>query len=205
VLRDASATIAAVRTESDSALDQTVAALPATLDAAQTGGAALTRTITRLRPLTVALTPGVRGLAPTLTELQPLLRATRPVLGEAVPFVSAVRTTLSAAQRATPPTTALIKELTPLLENVNGTLVPFLKSPSKVGVPIYRALLAFASSADGTMSPVQTPQQSGRNGSGHFWHVFARFVLGVSGTPPCSGYGNAQLSAILLKLELCTP
>jgi ABC-type transporter Mla subunit MlaD len=205
VLRDASATVAAFRTQSDSPLDRTIAAFPATLAAAQTSGAALTRTISRLEPLAVALTPAMRDLAPTLTELQPLLRTARPVLGAAVPFISALRATLSAAQQGAPPTTALFREFNPLLKNVNRTLLPYLFSPSTYGPPIYRALLSFASSGAGTLAPVQTPQQSGRDGSGHLWHIYARNLLGVSGTPPCGAYGNAQLSALLLQLQLCTP
>jgi hypothetical protein len=204
LLRDAAATIAAIRIGSDTPLDRTIAAFPATLAAAQTGGAALTSTISMLRPLAVALTPGMRELTPTLTELGPLLRAARPALGAAVPFVGAVRASLAAAQRAAPASTALIGELHPLLDHLNQTLLPFLSSPGKAGPPLYRELLSFASSGDATMDPVQTLQQSGRNGSGHLWHIFARVLTGISGTPPCSTYAS-QLSALLLRLQLCTP
>ena len=43
-----------------------------------------------------------------------------------------------------------------------------------------RELLAFASSGDGTLATVQTPQQSGRDGSGHLWHIYARTLAGVT-------------------------
>jgi phospholipid/cholesterol/gamma-HCH transport system substrate-binding protein len=205
LLRDTSATIAAFRTQSDSPLERTLTAFPATLAAAQVGGAALTRTISRLEPLAAALTPAMRELAPTEIELQPLLRAARPVLSSAVPFIGALRSTLSTAQQAAPSTTALVAEFNPLLKNVNRTLLPYLASPSKPGPPIYRALLSFASSADGTLSAVQTPQQSGKDGSGHLWHVFAGKPVGGAGTPPCSAYGNGQLRAVLLELALCSP
>jgi ABC-type transporter Mla subunit MlaD len=205
VLRDASATIAAIRTERDTPLDRTIEAFPPALAAAQTGGAALTRTVSRLEPLTAALTPAMRELTPTETELQPLLRSARPVLGAAVPFISALRATLSSAQQAAPSTTTLTARLRPLFLNLNRTLLPFIMSPSKAGPPIYRALLSFASSADGTLSAVQTPQQSGADGSGHFWHVFAGKSAGGAGTPPCTAYGNAQLAKVLLELQLCTP
>jgi hypothetical protein len=95
--------------------------------------------------------------------------------------------------------------LRPLFLNLNRTLLPFIMSPSKAGPPIYRALLSFASSADGTLSAVQTPQQSGADGSGHFWHVFAGKSAGGAGTPPCTAYGNAQVAKLLLELQLCTP
>jgi phospholipid/cholesterol/gamma-HCH transport system substrate-binding protein len=205
LLRAVSATFAAVRTQSDAPLDRTLTELPRALAAVDTGGQALRSTIAHLEPLATALTPGVRELAPTLAQLRPLLRGARPVLSEARPFIGVLRATLAAAQQGARPGTALIDALRSLVDDVGHNLLPFLSSASTPGPPIYRELLAFASSAAGTLSPVQTPQQSGKNGPGHLWHVYARGMVGISGLPPCSAYGTPRLEAVLQSLALCVP
>jgi hypothetical protein len=132
-----------------------------------------------------------------------VLYKARPILAATLPFVATLRATLSAGQAAAQPTTTLTRELGTMLGHVNGSLLPLFNSRNNLGLPIYRALLSFASSAAGTLATVQTPAQSGNNGPGHLWHVFARLPTG-SGLP-CSAYNNAQLSALLLSLSLCVP
>jgi ABC-type transporter Mla subunit MlaD len=203
LLRSTAATIRAIQTNNDAPLRRSLAEFPVTLAAADSGGQALSRTIAHLEPVARALTPAVRELTPTLTEARPVLHKARPILSAALPFIATLRATLSAGQAAAQPATRLTSELGTTLDHVAGSLVPLFESRNNLGLPIYRALLSFASSAAGTLGSVQTPAQSGNNGPGHLWHVFARTPAG-SGLP-CSAYNNAQLSSLLLSLSLCVP
>jgi ABC-type transporter Mla subunit MlaD len=203
LLRATAATIRAFRTGNDAPLERSLAEFPTTLAAADSGGQALSRTIAHLEPVATALTPAVQELTPTLTQARPVLHKARPILSASVPFIATLRATLSAGQAAAQPATRLTRELGTTLKHIRASLLPLFDSRNNLGLPIYRALLSFASSAAGTLATVQTPAQSGNNGPGHLWHVFARTPAG-SGLP-CSAYNNAQLSALLLTLSLCVP
>lgn len=204
LLRAAATTIHAIRIDNDVPLDSTVAELPATLAAADLGGQALSHVVTHLEPLADALTPAARQLTPTLTQLRPVLRTARPILSASLPFITTLRATLAAAHADARPTTGLIRELGTTLDHVDRGLLPLLDSTNNLGLPVYRALLSFASSAGGTLASVQTPAESGNNGPGHLWHVYASLPVAV-GLPVCTEYKDPPLSALLQSLSLCTP
>ena len=206
LLRAAAQTIAAVRTQSDRPLDQTLVALPTAFAESATGGVELRGIIDRLDPFAVDLTPGMRELAPLLTELRPLLHDARPVLARSPGFVTELSGALQSGASASPPTGTMLQLLDPTLVVLRDGLLPFFHGKTQGGLPVYQELPGFGASAGGSMSAVRSQElaQAGNTGAGHAWHLYTASGSGFSGPPACATYAPA-IQAGLLSLGLCRP
>lgn len=205
-LEGADRTLRAIRTDGDRQLESTLRALPASLTSAASGGQALGAIVEHLEPLARDLQPAARELTPTLRAVRPLLRDSRGVLDATPAFVRTLRGTLRSAADAAPDTRRVLELLDPSLDVLRNELLPFMRSDSEAGIPIYQQLSGFGVSAGGSMSPVRSLEdaEAQRTGAGHAWHLFARSGLGVTGTPGCSTLAE-PIRGPLAELELCIP
>ena len=199
LLRSADTTVAAVD-HAAGPLDTTLATLPAALRQSRVGAAALDRTLVALRPLVADLGPAFTAARRTLVHVQPLLRELPPVLLRARPLLRELRGVLAAGRRAAPAATALLRALRPTLNLVEHQLLPFLREKTRAGSTVGRGLAAVASSAAGTLSPVKTVAEGGKEGAGHVFYLNAD-----TGTQVGCGQLDANVAAVMQELALCTP
>lgn len=183
------------------ALSRTLSTLPASLRASRTGAVALRRTITAIKPLAVDLVPAMHELDPTLRDLRPVLAKADPVLGRARPFIGRLRAAMTAINRSATPTVALLDALRAPVQKTHDEVVPYLRSKTPAGPTVAEALASMASSATGTLAPVQSPAQAGTSGPGHAFYVslLSSVELGCTTIPA----GTVQ--TLLKTLGACTP
>jgi virulence factor Mce-like protein len=114
------------------ALGATLAEAPSALDEVRLSTVRLTRTLDNLDPVSVALLPGARGLAaaaraarPALARLATDLRVGRPLLDDLPPAVTSL-------ERAAASGSADIDQLTPAVDRLGNSIVPWLgqRSPN---------------------------------------------------------------------------
>jgi phospholipid/cholesterol/gamma-HCH transport system substrate-binding protein len=206
MLRSADATLAAIDADAGRPLDDSLAALPGTLESADRGGRALEGLVARLDPLSAELRPGLRALGPTLTRLQPLVRRAGPALRRARPLISDARGLLTAGSAAAPDTKRLLAALDPSLKLLDESLLPALHAPTaELDIPAYVSFLNLFGGGGGASRPFQT---GAPGSSGHFMRFGLRFITGVGAPlPPCSAIAaiNPALAAALSAAGGCTP
>jgi ABC-type transporter Mla subunit MlaD len=203
-LRGTAETTTALQGPGD-ALERTLSALPPAVSAVNSGSVALRASLTRAMPLARDLTPAMTELQPLLVALRPVLAHAGPVLQRARPLAGDLRATLGSARRAAPSATALLRQLQPALDVSAKRLVPFLLSKTPTGAMTAQALLATASSAAGTLSPVKTlAEGSGatNSGPGHAYYISTSSGNDHVG---CASIPDPTIEGQLKTLGLCTP
>jgi virulence factor Mce-like protein len=210
LLRDANTTLDAVETGSGKPLGDTLARLPGTLEALDSGGRSLDQIVARLDPLARQLHPGLAALPGTLHKLRPLVRRAGPALRDAQPGIGDLRTTLASGARATPASAELLAAVNPILSLLNDSLIPALKKDTtELHIPAYLAFLNLFEGGGGASRPFQTQanQIPGlTTGVGHFMRFGFNFFTGVGlPLPPCVllATANPALAAALASVGGC--
>jgi phospholipid/cholesterol/gamma-HCH transport system substrate-binding protein len=171
----------ALETEGGAPLGATLADLPATAQALQSGGTAAAEIAGRLRTLVVALEPGVAAAPATLHVVRPLLRSAAPVLRSVSPVLSDVDVALAGARSGAAPALAAVNALSPTLQTFQSTLLGALEAKTDLGTPAYLSFLGLFAGGGGASRPF------GLDGQGHFMRFGLRFLTGVGlPLPPCS-------------------
>jgi phospholipid/cholesterol/gamma-HCH transport system substrate-binding protein len=205
-LAGAHRTFAALDADRGGALDRTLAELPGAYAALDRGGTALRSALDRLDPLAADLRPAMAELPEALRRTRPLLREGRAALGDLRPFLADLRPALDAGARATPPSRALLRALDPTLRLLDGSLLPFMHTRTRLGLPVYRQVLAYTSGS-GTLASFQTEEQNPA-GAGH---VFRFDVTPLTGAGPllprCGDLEalNPEFAERAKDAELCQP
>jgi phospholipid/cholesterol/gamma-HCH transport system substrate-binding protein len=211
LVADAGRTAAALDTGAGRSLDQTLAELPGTLEAVQSGGAALERVLARLEPLASDLRPGLDALAPTLAGATPLVERARPALEAATPLIGDLRVALAAGSGGAPAARRVLQSAQPILDRLNDSLLPALHQPTEeLGIPAYVSFLNLFGGGGGASRPFQTEANTTplTPETGHFMRFGLRFLTGVGfPLPPCAllAQANPQLAATLGTAGGCTP
>ncbi len=201
-------TFEALDTGGGAALDATLRALPGPLEELEAGGADLEQIAARLDELSVELTPAARELAPLLRDSRPLLRRSVPVIRASTPLVSNLRTVLARMSAAAPALHKVVKNMAPGAKILDESVLPFLTSDSKMGVPVYAQLVAAFTAGDAALRPYETSVQ-GSLGQGHVLRLGALFdaqAQGASAIPSCATIGaiSEDAASQLEALGLCT-
>lgn len=211
LLDDADRTLAALERDGSAPLDQTLAALPETLDRLRTGGAALESIVARLDPLARQLEPGLAALAPTLAEATPLLERAGPVLAATTPLVADLRAALGSGAEGAEPAGSVLAKLNPTLALLDSSLLPALhQRTDELGIPAYVSFLNLFGGGGGASRPFQTEANTTplTPETGHFMRFGLRFLTGVGmPLPPCGllSKANPDLAAALSQAGGCTP
>jgi phospholipid/cholesterol/gamma-HCH transport system substrate-binding protein len=188
-------TLAAVNVDGGRALDAGLAALPGVLEQLAEGGPRLERVIDRIDLLAVRLQPALVDLAELQRALQPVLRRGTPVLRASLPLVENLRLVLARTAAAGPGLFDLLKAIRPGAKVLEESVLPFLNSDSRLGLPVYLQLISAFTGANAAQRPYQTEAQ-GPLGEGHVLRLGAYFDPGgFPGGPPSPFNAPANASA----------
>jgi ABC-type transporter Mla subunit MlaD len=184
------------------ALDSSLAKLPAVTARVRDTAGALHGAIAELTPLAADLRPAAAQLAPTIARVKPLLSAAKPALAGAGPLIRNLRAGLDPAPAYAPAVSAAMAATAPTLSTANDSLLPALAKPTSLGTPAYLAFLGLFAGGGGASRPF------GVDGQGHFMRFGLRFLTGAGQPlPPCSLLAkvNQQLADQLSNAGGCTP
>jgi virulence factor Mce-like protein len=187
------ATLAALDVDGGARLDAALAALPGVLEELRDGGPRLLHTIDRLDALAVDAQPAFAELTPLLRELRPVVRRATPVLEQAPPLVHSLRIVLRRAAAAAPTLGELIEVFRPGARLLQKSVLPFLNSDSRLGVPTYVQLASAFTGATSALRPYQTRAQ-GMLGEGHVLRLSAYLDQGFFTNLPFALPGQARAS-----------
>ena len=193
LLRHANRTVAALNVDSGAPLDASLRALPGALQELVTGGSRLARLIDRLDAVAVALRPATLELTPTLRQGRPIIRQAIPVTRRAAPLVAKLRIILRRVAAAAPSLTHVITTVNPGVRTLARSVVPFLLSRSRMGMPVYLQLASALTGVTGAQRPFQNLTQN-PEGAGHLLR------LGAYGDPNGSAGGLALPSCAVIAL-----
>lgn len=205
----ANRTLAALLVAGGEPLDAGLAELPEVTEELAAGSDELTALIDRIDRFAVAARPVAVELAPTLRELRPLLVRTTPIARRSLPLVAGLRTILARTADAAPALARLVRVLRPGARLLDESVLPYLASDSRLGVPVYMQLLSAFSSGTAALRPYQTEAQ-GPLGSGHVLRLSAyldsEFFSG-SVKPSCATIAalDPTLATQFEALGLCEP
>ena len=201
-------TLAALETDRTVPLDRTLAQLPRVLEELRRGGPDLATVTGRLGELADNAAPALPDLTASLRDLAPILRTAPPILDRAAPLVGEARTVVDRIATAAPQLTQLETGLTPAAQTLGGSVLPFLASDSRNGIPIYLQMTSALSSLTGALRSYQTDAQN-PSGSGHLLRLGLYFDPAgwmKAPIPSCSLVAaiSPDAAAQLQPLGLCT-
>jgi phospholipid/cholesterol/gamma-HCH transport system substrate-binding protein len=205
----ANATVEALRVDAGRPLDRALAALPGALEELEAASEPLTALLERVNTLGTSLKPAAQELAPLLRAARPLLRRTTPVIEQATPLIADLRVVLARATSAAPALRRAVEALEPGSRVQVNSLLPFLNSPSRFGLPVYAQLTQAFAGGDAVARSFQTPSQSPSNG--HIIRAGAyldpTLLPGSVVIPSCAVIAaiNAELADQLETVGLCNP
>lgn len=156
ILRGARDTLAAMNADAGAALEATLENLPGRLANIRDGSVALHGVIDRLDPLATDLRPGMAELQPALAETRSVLEPARPALRGAPELLRELRRAVEAGGDTTPRTRAFLREVDPLVDLLETSLLPALLEPTKLGIPTYRQFFALFQGGAGAFRSFQT-------------------------------------------------
>ncbi len=210
LLERANRTAAALDTGNGAPLDATLRALPGALREMVAGGGQLTNLVDKLDALAVALRPAALELAPTLRESRPIIRAATPVTRRAAPLIASLRVVLRRVAAASPNLTQVIQTAQPGIRILANSVVPYLHSRSRLGMPVYLQLVSALTGATGAQRPFENSQQN-PEGAGHLLRLGAYgdpgSTLGNLALPPCAVIAllSPSVAGDLQAVGLCKP
>jgi phospholipid/cholesterol/gamma-HCH transport system substrate-binding protein len=210
LIEHANATTAALDVDGGAPLDASLRALPGALQELVAGGGRLTNLIDRLDAVAVSLRPAVLELAPVLREGRPILRSATPVTRDAVPLVARLRLVLSRVAAVSPELTSVIDTVQPGVRILANSVVPYLNSRSKLGMPVYLQLVSAFAGATGSERPFENRIQNPA-GAGHLLRLGAYFdpksSLGNGVLPSCAVIAllSPSVANDLQAAGLCNP
>jgi phospholipid/cholesterol/gamma-HCH transport system substrate-binding protein len=209
LLRRANQTFAALTVDAGAPLDATLRVLPGALEQLIRGGPELSRLIDRLDAVAVAVRPAVVELAPTLRQGRPIIRAATPATRDAVPLIAKLRVILRRVAAAAPTLAEVVRRTSPGVKIMARSVVPFLTSRSKLGMPVYLQLVSAFSGATGAERPYQNLSQN-PEGAGHLLRLGSYFDPQSSTTSPlpsCSTIAllSPSVAADMQAAGLCQP
>jgi len=182
-VRHANHTVAALEVDAGAPLDASLRALPGALEELVTG----------VDKVAVALRPATLELTPTLRQGRPIIREATPVTRRAAPLVAELRVILSRVAAAGPSLTDVLKTVSPGIRIMATSVVPFLRSRSTLGMPVYLQLISAFAGGTGAQRPFQSLAQN-PEGAGHLLR------LGAYGDPNSSANGLALPSCAVIAL-----
>jgi phospholipid/cholesterol/gamma-HCH transport system substrate-binding protein len=202
-------TLAALETDRAVPLDRVLAQLPGVLEELRRGGPDLATVAGRLGELADKAAPALPDLTASLRDLDPILRSAPPILNRAAPMVGGARTIVDRIAAAAPALTQLETDLTPAAQTLGGSVLPFLGSNSRNGIPIYIQQTAALASLTGALRGYQTDAQNPL-GAGHLLRLGLYFDPAGWTEPPIPSCAlvaaiSADAAAQLETLGLCTP
>jgi ABC-type transporter Mla subunit MlaD len=202
-------TLTALETGHAVPLDRTLAQLPGALEELRRGGPDLATVTGRLGQLADQAAPALPDLKASLRNLEPVLRGAPPILERAAPMVGGARTIVDRIAAAAPQLTQLETELTPAAQTLGGSVLPFISSNSRNGIPIYLQMTSALSSLTGALRGYQTDAQNPL-GSGHLLRLGLYFDGAGWAQPPIPSCAlvaaiSADAATQLEHLGLCTP
>jgi hypothetical protein len=143
----------AVTAAHNDALAQALRLSPPALDATRSTSLVLDRTLSALDPLVTKLEPGARLLGPTNDVLAPLLARASRTLREAVPLLRVAPGALRALAYASGEGIPLIAGLTPVVDRLDESLLPFLaRTDPDTRLKLYETFGPTASALSSTLS-----------------------------------------------------
>ncbi|MFN2611803.1 MAG: MlaD family protein [Solirubrobacterales bacterium] len=202
-------TLAALETGAGAPLDRSLQQLPGALEQLRRTGPSLGRTIRALGTLARNARPALPELKRALKDLAPLLDRANPVLAEARPLIAELRIVLARLTQAAPALRSVITQLGPGVHTLNSSLLPFLTSDSRLGVPTYLQLLSAFTSGTGALAAYQTAAQNPL-GEGHLIRLGAYLDpagFSKTGIPSCTAVAalDPNVATELQALGLCQP
>jgi phospholipid/cholesterol/gamma-HCH transport system substrate-binding protein len=210
LIQRANHTVAALNVDSDVPLDATLAVLPAALQELTQGGPQLSALIDQLDRLAVNFRPAMLELAPTLREARPVIRQATPVTVAAVPLIAELRVITRRVAAAAPTLTDVIERVNPGNKILARSVVPFLHSRSRLGMPVYLQLISALTGATGAERPYQNLAQN-PNGAGHLLRLGSYFDQEASlngfALPSCPLIAalSPSVAAQMQAAGLCNP
>jgi hypothetical protein len=129
---------------------------------------------------------------------------------QAGPLTASLRGTLRRAAALTPDARGMLRDASPTLATLDGSLLPALaKRTPTLHLPAYLAFLNMFAGGGGASRAFEPAGSSPlQQGVGHFMRFGIRFLTGIGvPVPPCGDVGafSPQLRDLLAPLELCTP
>jgi virulence factor Mce-like protein len=206
----ANKTAAALDTGAGAPLDATLRALPGPLQELVAGGGQVTNLVDKLDAAAVALRPAALELAPTLREGRPIIRAATPVTRRAVPLVADLRVVLARVAGASPNLASVIQTAQPGLRIFANSVVPYLNSRSRLGMPVYLQLVSALSGVTGAQRPFENSAQNPM-GAGHLLRLGAygdpQSTVGNMSLPSCAVISllSPSVAGELQAIGLCKP
>jgi phospholipid/cholesterol/gamma-HCH transport system substrate-binding protein len=190
--------------------DSSLQALPGALGAATVAGRALVAVLHRADAAAAALVPTLQAIPPTAGSLTPLLGRAGRVFPRVPPVVNAFAVSLSNLGRNGPALGRLLATLALPARLLRYSLIPYLDTRSKLGLPNYLQLMAATAGFTGVLSSFVTPTQFGLTG-----HALRGTLQGPTSLPlgalnspiPCSAIAKLNPAAVPVaeRLGLCTP
>lgn len=205
----ANATLKALLVDAGVPLDRSLRELPRVFEQLAEGGDAVEALVDRLDRFAVGLRPVTAELAPALRELRPPVRASIPIARQSLPLVKGLGVVLARTADAAPALRQVVKVLRPGARILDESVLPFMLSDSRLGLPSYLQLLSGFSSGNAALRPYQTEAQN-PDGSGHVIRLGAFLDSAFAPSlakPDCSAVAvlDAQAATLMETLGLCQP
>lgn len=210
-VHNAARTLDAVAAGNAMPFDRSLAALPGTLADVSAAGGNLVA-ILRRADTTAGSLAGTFGQIPSTTgPLTLLFRRADPTLRTIPPVISDFSASLANLARAGPGLGRLFGTLAPVAGTLADSIVPFLNSRSRFGLPVYLQLLASVTGFTGTLSSFVNQMSSVLPVNGHALRGTLQapitLPLGALGAPlPCAAIAGLNQSAaqVAQLLGLCS-
>lgn len=209
LVRRTNHTVSALEVDAGAPLDRAIRALPGPLRQLSDGGPDLVKLVDEVDAFAVSLRPVVKVLPAALRETRPVMRAATPVTLAAVPVVAQLRVILTRLAAASPALEQLVSTTTPGARLLGRSVVPYLQSRSRLGLPIDLQLISAFTGATGAQRPYQSKTQN-PNGAGHLLRLGSYFdpngtVNGLA-FPSCAAIAvlNPALATALQTAGLCS-
>jgi ABC-type transporter Mla subunit MlaD len=210
-IHGAARTLDAVAVDDAVPFDRSLQSLPRALASATTAGHHLVGVIHRARTTAGALIPTLAAIPPTTRPLTPVLDRARRSFPSVPLVVSDFAQSLRNLGLNGPALGRLLTTLESPARLLRYSLIPYLDSRSKLGLPTYLQLMAATAGFTGVLSSfVTTTQTSFARGHALRGTLQGPFTLpfGALNSPiPCSAIGNLNPGAVTFaqQLGLCAP
>jgi ABC-type transporter Mla subunit MlaD len=210
-VHDAARTLDAVAVSDAVPFDRSLAALPATLAEVAAAGQNLVGILHHADTTAGSLAGTLQQIPSTTGPLTGLFTRADPTLRTIPPVVNEFSATLANLARSSPGLGSLFGTLAPVASTLADSIVPFLNSRSRFGLPVYLQLLASVTGFTGTLSSFVNETGQLLPVTGHALRGTLQapvtLPLGALNSPlPCSAIAalNPNAAQFAQMLGLCT-